>query len=83
MKAMALRKPLVVADIPSLKEYLGDNNCIKYIPDNLYSLKESVTQAVLMDRAKLNNMLDSAYCFVSSFTRQRYLSELTEILKNY
>jgi glycosyltransferase involved in cell wall biosynthesis len=75
LKAMTLRKPLIVADSPVIKNYVNDDVALFYKPGDVLDLRAKICE--LSGNQELQDKLtDRAAIFVKQFSRDNYIQSL-------
>lgn len=79
LTAFVKRKPLIIADLPMIRDYIADDVCITYTAGNLESLTAAIKRLRTMYAEAVTSMLDKAQAFVSAFSREKYAQSLRDI----
>lgn len=80
LKAFATNKYLIVADSPYIRDYISEDTCILYEPENPLSLKSAFDKLQNMTELERHQMIVRANAFVSKYSRENYSMNLEQII---
>ena len=83
LQQMALKKAVIVADVPSVSEYLNNDWNVKYIPENTASLRDKL-EILMQDESLCNRLGDNASEAVMNRYNERIMAEkIEEIISKF
>jgi glycosyltransferase involved in cell wall biosynthesis len=79
---MASSVPIVVSDLPSIREILNENNAVFVEPNNPESLANGIKK-VLQNNDLADRISKQALQDVQNYTWQKRAEKILEFIKNY
>ncbi|MEA5559560.1 glycosyltransferase, partial [Nodularia spumigena] len=75
---LASKKPVLVADIPALRDWLDENSVFFYEPDNSYSLIENIKFIFALNESEIQKKVNCAFKMAENWS---YIKRCTKILE--
>lgn len=80
LTAFSKRKPLIVADVPAVRDYVNEDVCLLYDAENEVSLKDAIQRLQKMTDEERIALTDRAAEFVKQFNQKEYAAHFERIM---
>ena len=83
MEAMSLKKPILVTDIPSIRNYVDENQVFFYDPDDAEDLKEKIDYLLThINSIRIKEKVENAFIFYEkNYSFRAMLKRIIEVVK--
>jgi len=75
---LASKKPVLVADIPALRDWLDNTSVFFYEPDNSNSLSQEINRVLAMEESEIQTKTTKAFQIAANWS---YLNRCSQILE--